>query len=119
MYHFLIHPTFTELTQGFDFGKQIMQHSTQKPGSAIVDEVFLREDGYDNVTTAMYAPKEEFIYPLDYFESNPTQSQNYLTPMQRVERPGARAEKFLISIGALTLGLVVLDGYLGGTIFGF
>lgn len=113
-YHPATTPSFTELLHGFDYRKHIMQ---QTPNTQIVDEVFLREDGYDNVTNAMYAPKEQWNYPLDYFEGNPTQSKNYLTPMQRVERPGERAEKFLISIGALALGVVLLDGYLGGTIF--
>lgn len=112
MSHFVVTPTFRELTQGFDFSKQIMHVVSENP-SVFID---VKEHGHDVKTSVLYHEKEEWIYPLDYFEGNPTQSVNYLAPTQRVERPGERAEKFLISIGALTLGLVILDGYLGGAI---
>lgn len=103
MSHPLITPlSFTELIHG-----KVM---AQQPPQAFTGDV------YDVTETTLYHEREPWIYPLDHFEGNPTQSENYLTPMQRVEAPGAKAEKFLITLGALAVGVVLLDGYLGGTI---
>lgn len=70
-------------------------------------------------TKAMYSTEEFPVYQSDYYNVNPVLSENFVSSVLRVEKPGQRSKKFLLATGTLLLGLIILDGALGGTILGF